>query len=343
MSVNSIHQLGCNFGKYLISKSFFNYSFLLLILLIIKNGIAFLPENIESSYLPASRALPQPISYVSESLGNLLLMRAIGVNTLLGWEIAHLLILMIVYVIIVLNVFVTHDKNQSFLLSLFVVFPLINSSLTLIGNYDAFTILGGALIGYSKKRYIFFIGCLFLALGNPSQSVIALLIVLIISLLNLTHVTSRTAGVGLMLTLVFYGVVYFWMQSSDGIVTRRSLYWVYLRPSIENFLRDPSSFIWFLFGSTWIIIFLIMSSLKRAHYVIVTLILIFVALISLTTFDGPRVFTLIFLPAFLLLVRAQIVEKYKEEDLISLLGVLALSYLVAPSSLNSWRLLIGYF
>ena len=113
--------------------------------------------------------------------------------------------------------------------------------------------------------------------------------------------------------------------------------------TIENFLRDPSSFIWFLFGSTWIIIFLIMSSLKRAHYVIVTLTLIFVALISLTTFDGPRVFTLIFLPAFLLLVRAQIVEKYKEEDLISLLGVLALSYFVAPSSLNSWRLLIGYF
>lgn len=184
--------------------------------------------------------------------------------------------------------------------SLRIVLVLITSSpfviilFSYIGRFDTFLLTGSWLIAVAPllrwTRLTYTIGIALMLLGNPEQSVIAGILLFILSL-NSLFVHYRYVSLTLVLTAGIVVVLTSRWASSIGEPSRLTYWPQYLSLSWSNFSSNLPLVFYSAYGTLWLVIllFILVSSMRRQLLALAVFLVIPGAVVA-TTIDQTRVF-----------------------------------------------------
>lgn len=331
-------------GSWLFRRSQVSLLCVLLVLLVLKVGVAWETYNIETFFLPASQALPVPVDWYSASVGHLAIPRLLGINSLQAW--------VALYAFLVLGVLAcaaflgtrTRGVPPGAVLLFVMSTTGVATTLVTLGKYDALTLFGAILLGLGRSHATAFVGALVMALGNPEQAVVAALALLLVSLAVELRFWRARALIALITSTASWALVQVWMLSSGVWGNRLSLLSVWLQDSLDRVLRSPFNEIWSWFGMAWIVVFAVLIAVGRRSRVMVFLGLVVVpGLVTVITADGARVFGLVSLPA-LLAVALFAWESLPNSETIRLrvVGGYFLAWVAVPILVVNWSVFQGF-
>lgn len=289
-------------GRRWLALTFYKQCAFVLVAYVFKNGLSDEAMNVRDAYLPASKALPEPIAYFSASIGNLMLARAFGVETVNQWIVLHLFFLIFVVLATCVLVHRSQLVNPGVLIIFIFSLSSISSLAGSLGKYDPVTFLGGIIFILARKNHFSLFGAVIMSLGNPEQSILACLVLLVLSKVQYFVEWRRRALNGLIIACVIYLVIQFWMILHGVVSNRVTLLPYFLELSLTNFVRSPFSNMWSWFGIAWfIIISLVVYFSRRDRNLLIISILVIPSFVTVITADGARVFSLIVLPSLLVI------------------------------------------
>jgi hypothetical protein len=306
---------------------------ILLALLLLKNGWNFEDENIERAYLPAAKALPLPDSYVSSSLGNLIIARLLGIESVYSWQLLHLSLIFLAFTIIVWHAS-RSSRKTTFVLVLIFSAPATSSVLNSIGKYDVFTYLGGyLLVASTKKRYVV-TGSLLIALGNPEQAVFCSLCLFLLSISKRYRTWRISSLYSIAIAVLCWIFIQTWMLSQGVWSNRISIFPVFLEKSLGNFFSDFLGNIWSWHGLLWLpLLTLILIVDRRTKITLLTVLIVIPGSLSITTADGFRVASLVSFPILMIVVSDLLQNANMSlSSLDRLLGSFLLLWIIVPVS-----------
>ena len=287
-------------GSWLLRRSQISLLLILLVILVLKVGIAWETYNIETFFIPASQALPTPVDWYSASVGHLAIPRLLGINSLQTWVALYALLVLIVLASTAFLGTRMRGVPAGAMLLFVVSTTGVATTLVTLGKYDALTLFGAILIGLGRSRAMAFFGSLVMSLGNPEQAVVAAAALLLVSFAEELRSWRPRALIALITSTTSWAVIQVWMLSSGVWGSRLSLLSVWIQDSLDRVLRSPLNELWSWFGVTWIVVFAVLIAVGRRSRVMVFLGLVVVpGLVTVITADGARVFGLVSLPALL--------------------------------------------
>ena len=324
-------------GRRWLALTFYKQCAFVLVAYVFKNGLSDEAMNVRDAYLPASKALPEPTGYFSASIGNLVLARAFGVETVNQWIVLHFILLIFVILTTCLLVH-RHQLVHPGILIIFIFSLSSISSLTgSLGIYDPVTFLGGIILILARKSHFSLLGAVIMSLGNPEQSILACLILLVLSKIQYFVEWRRRALNGLIIACVIYLLIQSWMILHGLVINRVTALPYFLELSLKNFVSSPFSNLWTWFGIAWfIVISLVAYFPRRERFLLIISILGIPSFVTVITADGARVFSLIVLPS-LLVIGIWFWKNYSSrvEDINAGVGLFLVLWISIPTS-YSW-------
>jgi hypothetical protein len=319
-------------GKKWLSLNYSLQCTLILILLLLRSPIEFSIGHIRDAYLPASVALPQPIGYFSASLGNLIIGKLLGIDSVSSWVVLHIFLLLICLAIVSILILKSDLAPRAAMVVIVAAVPVTSTLFSTIGRYDVITFLGAITLGLSRHKVGIFAGALIMSLGNPEQAILALICLLFISNVTELQVSKRLYKIGLALSLFLYLGIQVWMITGGVVANRISLLPYWLGLSLSNFLNAPFNSLWSWYGFFWFLVIIAFLSMKGPNrkWLLVSLLMI-PGVATLITADGVRVFSLIVLPS-LLVCCIWIIKRFvnNQYDLELFLGLLIILWVMIP-------------
>jgi len=326
-------ELTSNVGKKYLS---FNYALqltLILALLLLKSELDAEIGNIRDAYLPASVALPKPIGYFSASLGNLIIGKLLGINSVTSWIVLHICLLLACLVIIVILIHRSDLAPRTAMIVIVAAVPVTATLFSTIGKYDVVTFLGATILGLSRHKVGVLAGALIMSLGNPELAILALISLLLLSNLAEFQLPKKYIQMGLACSVCLYLGIQIWMITGGIVSNRISLLPYYLGLSLSNFLNAPFYNLWSWYGFFWFLVvipFLSMKGSSRKRLFLVFLVIPGMA--SIITADGVRVFSMIALPSLLVCcvwIMRRFVKNNKDFELFT--GLLIILFVMIPN------------
>jgi hypothetical protein len=312
-------------------------------ILVIKNDFSIQTANISGAYLPAANALPKPIGYFSESLGNLVLVRLFQINSIHSWIILHIILIFVFLIILILIIQSNNFQDKDFYLLMVFTTPALSVILQQIGNYDSFTFMGGVLFIFLKSKLGAFISALMMTLGNPEQAVLAFLCVYCLSYISQFRLWRSKCVIGLTTAISIWITIQCWMFINHVPATRLTLLPHFIDLAVLAFWANPLKNLWSYLGILWFVILYSAVTLSKLHRKMFLAAVIIIPLCAtLITADGVRVFALINLPTLFIVINwfwsVLIPEKYRNYGL----GIYLIIWILLPSGLYSNRTLGEY-
>jgi len=257
--------------------------------------------------LESLQLFPRARYYVSESFGPLIIGKIFQLNTWQRWSNFYLIITLL---IIFFGIFLLISKlhQVGFLLSIALsVSPIATTILAQIGHYDSFTIFGWLIyiIAFrSNKKFLRLVGLTIAISGNPTQTLISIICVLLLSKVYQRNTDQKTFAKDFLFVLIFYGFIQSWLTYYE-VSSRLLILPLYVVKSFSFLLQTFPYSISSLYGILWIFIFycLFMVNGKNRKIQFALAVIIFPFLATLLAVDGTRVFACISFPIFLYLLQ----------------------------------------
>jgi hypothetical protein len=187
------------------------------------------------------------------------------------------------------------------------VSPISTTILAQIGHYDSFTIFGWLIyiIAFrSNKKFLRVAGLLIAISGNPTQTLISIICVLLLSKVYQRNTDQKIFAKDFLLVIIFYGFIQSWLTYYE-VSSRLLILPLYVVKGFTFLLQTFPNSISSLYGILWIYIFycllMINGKKRKIQFVLATIIVPFLA--TLLAVDGTRVFACITFPIFLYLLQ----------------------------------------
>ena len=247
--------------------------------------------------LESLQLFPKARYYVSESFGPLIVGKILQLNTWQRWSNFYLIMTLL---IIFFGIFLLISKLQQtgFLLAIVLsVSPIATTILAQIGHYDSFTIFGWLIyiVAFrSNKRFLRVAGLILAISGNPTQSLISIFCVLLLSKIYERKDDQKIFAKDFLFVLIFYGFIQSWLTYYE-VSSRLLILPLYVVKSFTFLLQTFPYSISSLYGILWIFIFycLLMINGKHKKIQFGLVVIIFPFLATLLAVDGTRVFVCI--------------------------------------------------
>ena len=257
--------------------------------------------------LESLQLFPKAKYYVSESFGPLIIGKIFQLNTWQRWSNFYLIITLLV---IFFGIFLLISKlhHVGLLLSMALsVSPIATTILAQIGHYDSFTIFGWLIyiIAFrSNKKFLRVAGLIIAISGNPTQTLISIICVLLLSKVYQRNTDQKIFAKDFLFVIIFYGFIQSWLTYYE-VSSRLLILPLYVVKSFTFLLQTFPNSISSLYGILWIYIFycllMINGKKRKIQFVLATIIVPFLA--TLLAVDGTRVFACITFPIFLYLLQ----------------------------------------
>lgn len=338
-----IYSRVCAVGHKWLCTKFKIQVFFVLSVLLIKNGLGFEIYNVKHSYLPASLQLPDPYGYFSASLGNLILARMVGVDSVYEWIVLHSFLVVLVYLIAIYLIFRSSLSSSSILLLIFASSGAFVSLIQTIGKYDVLIILGACIFVLAKKNLNSLAGVSLMVLGNPEQALLATLCLAIITFLPSFEFWRTRATIGILVTVIAWISIQLWMYVNE-VESRLAVLDYFLGLSLANFLRGGLNAMWSWLGVGWLVVLMLLYLFSgRERAVIFVSLVGLPAIVTMITADGARVFGTVVLPSFIV-CSIWIWNKFSTNysAFKFAIGGYIILWVMLPSSSNGWSTVGNY-
>jgi len=320
-------------GKKWLSYNYALQCTLVFLLLLLKSPLGAEIVNIRDAYLPASIALPQPVGYFSASLGNLIIGKLLGVNSVSSWVVLHILLLLTCLAMVVILIHKSDLAPRATMIVIVAAVPVTATLFSSIGKYDVVTFLGAIIVGLARHKVGVLAGALIMSLGNPEQAILALICLLFLSNLTEFQVSKKYLQMGLALSIVLYLGIQVWMITGGIVSNRISLLPYWLGLSLSNFLNAPFNNLWSWYGFFWLFIIIAFLSMKGSNRKrLFVCFLVIPGMTTIITADGVRVFSMIVLPS-LLVCCVWIIRSFvkTQNDLELFVGLIIILWVIIPT------------
>ena len=257
--------------------------------------------------LESLQLFPKARYYVSESFGPLIIGKIFQLNTWQRWSNFYLIItLLIIFFGIFLLISKLHQVGLLLTMALSVS-PFATTILAQIGHYDSFTIFGWLIyiIAFrSNKKFLRVAGLIIAISGNPTQTLISIICVLLLSKVYQRNTDQKIFAKDFLFVIIFYGFIQSWLTYYE-VSSRLLILPLYVVKSFTFLLQTFPNSISSLYGILWIYIFycllMINGKKRKIQFLLATIIFPFLA--TLLAVDGTRVFACISFPIFLYLLQ----------------------------------------
>lgn len=256
----------------------------------------------ENSVFPNPTGILTPISY-----GMRITNWVLGPETRIeNLAIGAVLLLAALAAICVVLIRIKESLERSFLLIAVLLGPITAILLGNLGRNDVFLLLGSVMVGSAipvRREDIngggarftagaglqIIAGMLLMILGNPEQTVVAMMLLSALTLTTHFRLARPYALIGLVIAVAFYSVLALWSRSQD-LLNRFELVDEFWSQSTQNFSLNFSLVIFSGFGLVWFFcaILLLNSKVQDLLVLIPTLVLIPIA-VTASTVDQTRV------------------------------------------------------
>ena len=258
------------------------------IAVVIKSGFGIAPLN-EGEF----QNFPLPPNYWSAlTYGPRLTVYLTGRNDEIAFSVVGIILTLIaIATIVLLAVRRFQDQNDRIFVAIVLISPIGMVLLNRIGQADVFVILGAAVIAISSPRIHWFIlGTVIMLLGNPEQTVVSFLGLVILSLISSFKTWRRRAITGLLVSVTVF-ILLSILARSVGAKNRLEYLPELLSASFYAFAANLPLSLYAAFGATWLIIFWVIAHLRKWDrlWFLVSLVALPLLVIMLTV-DQTRVF-----------------------------------------------------
>ena len=260
----------------------------LLFFVILKDGINF--RGYDHYGIPAAKSLPHFVDFYSTSYGDLVISHLLHTYSRFSWVILHtLLTIILILLLFYIGISAKNRKSNDSLLFLLLLSQLTTLALQEIGFYDIVTLIGGLLAAINvRKRVPFLLSVLVLNSGNPEQSFISILSLLIlVFLFEKDRRTFLNVFLGLFLSLINLIFVFLW---SKGNGRESYLGPEILKASLHSFLIAMPFSVLAILGCLNFLVFAFRKFLSRTEMTaFITSIIFIPGVLSAIALDGSRV------------------------------------------------------
>jgi len=320
-------------GSFWLSRPYSQQVVLVVAILLVKNAFDIELRNIQEAYLPGVQEFPTAVGYFSGSYGQVIIAAAFGITTTTQWVILHVVLIAIALTTAFWLVGRRDAPSRSFLILALAAATATSSLFVSIGKYDVITYLGAVILALSRSLPAASLGALVMASGNPEQSIVASFALLVLSFAVEFRDMRRRAIVAISVTTLTWLIVQVWFNVSGMNVSRISLVPEYLGESLARVFAYPGMAIWSWLGVGWLLVAAVVVSLagKSRKWILLSLVII-PAAVTVVTADGARVFGLVALPAFLIVMvwlERYALRRSKDRELV--LGMLLIGVAILPS------------
>jgi hypothetical protein len=280
----------------------------------------------------AGQSLPVPSELLSSSLGPVGLMRVLGYPGDVAWWALGFILWLAAFggTIFYLARFGALGR----LIAIGVAAsPAFAVTLSMLGHYDLWIIVGSAVVAVSSRRLLVVVGAVIATLGNPEQAVLSAIAVLLVAFAwgNRRSICSGAIFLGIA-TLGFVSA-WFWVSgsTSDG---RSGIYLGFVSQSIDSIVGLWPLAVYAWLGPLWIGVIFLLALLPRwwPRGLAFSGVIVLPGLMSMTTLDGTRVFVAVGTGALLSLVVHSLRGPLKDwQPTSGVLGGAAMIGLLTPS------------
>ena len=290
-------------GTFWLSRPYYQQVALVLAILLAKNAFDIELRNIQEAYLPGAQEFPTAVGYFSGSYGQVVIAAALGISTTTQWVILHVILIAIALTTAFWLVGRRDAPSRSFLILALAAATATSSLFVSIGKYDVITYLGAVILALSRSLPAATLGALIMASGNPAQSIVASLALLILTLAHEFRDLRRRAVAALVATTLTWLVVQLWFNVSGMSVSRVTLLPEYLAESLARVFAYPGAAIWSWLGAGWLLALTAVFACKVSSRIWLLLAVVAIpGAVTVITADGARVFGLVVLPAYLVVM-----------------------------------------
>lgn len=331
--VDRITSILGRFGAFWLDRPYYQQVVLVLVVLVAKNAFDIELRNIQEAYLPGVQEFPTAVGYFSGSYGQVVIAAVLGITTTTQWVILHVILIAVALTTGFWLVGRRDAHSRSFLILALAAATATSSLFVSIGKYDVITYLGSVILALSRSLPAATLGALVMASGNPEQSILASVALLVLSFAGEFRDLRRRAAAAIVATTLTWLMVQVWFIVSDMGVGRLQLLPEYFAESITVVIANPADSAWGWLGAGWLFVLvgIIAISARSRKWVVASLVAV-PALAAAVTADGPRVFGAVSLPVYLgLATYVGMNVRPQQQRTRVLVGSLALLSLLLPT------------
>ena len=322
-------------GNWLEQMSLFRFTTLALTIAILKIGVLGIGPDAIDWVRESAISFPEPSSWMSTSILQTVIFLILGNPSNLTWWFFCSVFWLIS--ILTIGYLVAHRSQfKRHLILIMLLTPVFSTTITMIGKYDIFIVLGIVISFQARLPLTKLVGAFIACSANPELTLISSLAILsIISLPNLNRF-RKSAYLLFSTSLVASLVGSIWLKES-GINSRLSAAtdigeeW---KHAVRSFLGYWPLALYASFGALWLILGLCFLKMEKRNLRISIISCIGIPAISsfFITHDGTRVFAVVAIaPFFLLLTSVFRNEHFKPDDLKLAIGLLFIFLCATPA------------
>lgn len=282
-------------------------------------GLGF--EGDGTTWIELVRAFPEPLDdYRSNSVTGTALARLVGVDSIDGWIALHLVVLLLVVVVVgrvIVDRFPTGEGRA--LAAVWVALGSAAPALTQkVGSYDPYVVLGVVLVTWGRRRGTAVVGGVLIGATSAEQGIIGIVGAVVVAaaladdvgdgvLGRLRRVTVLPVlGVGVAAVAATRLALVAWYRATGATVpSRADVLGSFLGESLANAATAGLAGVYAWLGLGWGLVVLAPLALRWTRGQAVAVLAGLVALpaaVTVATLDGTRVFAMVSLPAYLVLL-----------------------------------------
>ena len=312
--------------RWLNSIPIWFYTVLVTVTIIVKSGLSFAALNIDTF-----QNFPYPPDHWSAlSYGMRLLVYGTGQKETLTFGVVGFLLTIVVIVLIAYSGWRSVDAVAGRLIILLaIVSPIGMVLFNRLGQNDVFMILGATVIAFFGPKIIpFLVGLLLMFLGNPEQTIVALVTVLVLSFIPELRAWRRLAIAGILVGISAFIVLSVFARSV-GSRTRIEYLPDYLSNSFYAFAANlPLSFYAF-FGAFWLVLAgIILHFSRNSRIFLISGLIVIPIFVTMITVDQTRVFVGVTTLSVFILLKTYVPELKKYFDARGFEPLLGATFLV---------------
>jgi len=299
---------------------------LLALAIVVKGGISFAPLGTnELANFPTP-----PDSWGALSYGIRTVVFLTGQDDDLAFGVVGfvLVILTLILITFLISRSFEHSVARIFL-ALVIVGPIGMILMNRIGRNDVFMILGAVIFALHGRRILLMlIGLVLMLLGNPEQTVVAMSILLLISMLPPLRQWRLKAFSGLVVALIVFAPLWL-LARSVGVKSRIEFLQDYLSNSFYAFAANLPLSLYAAFGAVWLVIgwIIISSSMRNRVWLLLALVVVPV-LVTMITVDQTRVLVGVTTVAIVVLLKEFLPKLVQQVAELNFRPALAASFII---------------
>ncbi len=335
MLLSSVNTKLIRLGNWLEEISLLKFITLSLAIAISKIGVLGNGPEAVGWTRESAQSFPEPSSWMSTSILQTLIFLILGnPSNAIWWGFSSLFWL--ISLLTIGKLVADGSQFKRHLILILLLTPVFSTTITMIGKYDIYIVLGIAISLQAEMRLAKIAGALIACLANPELTLISSLAILaIIPLPNLIRykksafllfTTSLITALAGSIWLKEYGI-----NSRFSAATDFGEEW---KHAARSFLGYWPLALYAGFGALWLLVGLCFFQLEKRNLGIAIISCFGIPAISsfLLTHDGTRVFAVVGIaPFFLLLTSVLRNELFKPDDLKLAIGLLFIFLCAAPA------------